>query len=125
MKTIKLTYWICTAVIFLWEGLMPALTSHTELAVESIRSLGYPDYFRQMLTVFKVAGAIVLLLPFFQRRIKEWAYAGFGFVFISAFISHLATSGWTPNLVLPPILFAVLFFSYRAWYKLYPQTDEP
>lgn len=66
---------------------MPTLTLHTDLAVEGIRHLGYPDYFRVMLTVFKVAGALALVLPFVKGRIKEWAYAGFGFTMLSKAIS--------------------------------------
>ena len=81
MKSIKITYWITTTIIVLFEGVGPALTSNSEIAVEGIRHLQYPDYFRVMLTVFKVAGAIVLIVPFFKGRYKEWAYAGFGVTF--------------------------------------------
>ena len=63
-KTTKIIYWTTTGIIFLFEGVMPALTSHTALAVEGIRHLGYPDYFRVMLTIFKVVGALALVLPF-------------------------------------------------------------
>jgi hypothetical protein len=87
-KTTKIIYWITTVIIFLFEGVMQALTSHTRLAVEGIRRLGYPDYFRVMLTVFKGAGALVLILPIVKGRFKEWAYAGFGITIISAFINQ-------------------------------------
>jgi hypothetical protein len=42
MKKEKVLYWSSTSVIALFEGVMPALTSHTELAKEGIRHLGYP-----------------------------------------------------------------------------------
>lgn len=57
MKKTNVIYWTATIAIFLFEGVMPALTSQTELAKEGIRNLGYPDYFGVMLTVFKVLGA--------------------------------------------------------------------
>ena len=57
MKTTKIIYWTTTILIFLFDGLMPALTSNTELASQGISHLGYPDYFRVMLTFFKVIGA--------------------------------------------------------------------
>ena len=87
MKKDKIIYWVTTGFIFLWEGLMPALTSHTELAVEGIRHLGYPDYFRVMLTVFKVLGSLAIIIPAVPARIKEWAYAGLFFTMESAFVS--------------------------------------
>ena len=45
MKKNKIIFWIATAIIALFEGVMPALTSQTELAKEGIRHLGYPEYF--------------------------------------------------------------------------------
>src|SRR6478752_3740221 len=97
---------------------MPALTSHTDLAKEGIKHLGYPDYFRVMIAVFKVAGAIVLILPFFKGRIKEWAYAGFTFVIISAFISHAAVDGFNGQTFFPLIVLAVLAVSYIYYHKI-------
>lgn len=58
MKATKIIYLTTTVLIFLFEGVMPALTSNTEVAKEGIRHLGYPDYFRNIFTVFKVLGAL-------------------------------------------------------------------
>jgi hypothetical protein len=79
MRRNKIIYWIFTGIIFAFDSLIPALTSNTQLAIDGIRRLGFPDYFRVELTVFKVLGGIVLILPMVPRRYKEWAYAGFGF----------------------------------------------
>lgn len=117
-KTTKIIYWTTTGLIFLFEGVMPALTSHTDLAVEGIRHLGYPDYFRVMLTVFKVAGALVLILPFVKGRVKEWAYAGFGITMIAAFISHWAVDGFNGQTIFPLFIFAVLATSYIYYHRL-------
>ncbi len=56
MKQNNLIYWISTGLIFLMEGVMPALTGNSEMAIEGIRHLGFPDYFRLELTIFKVIG---------------------------------------------------------------------
>ncbi len=117
-KKIKLIYWTTTGIIFLFEGVMPALTSHTELAVEGIRHLGYPDYFRVMLGVFKVAGALVLILPFIKGRLKEWAYAGFGFTMVSACVSHWVVDGFGVQTIFPLVIFSILVISYIHYYKL-------
>ena len=77
MKKINIIYWTTTIIIFLMEGVMPAFTSQTELAKEGIRHLGYPEYFGNALVVFKVLGALALIIPQVPNRIKEWAYAGF------------------------------------------------
>ena len=37
MKKDKIIYWTATTIIALFEGVMPALTSQTELAKEGIR----------------------------------------------------------------------------------------
>jgi hypothetical protein len=118
MKTTKIIYWISTIIIFLFEGVMPALTSHTQIAVDGIRHLGYPDYFRVMLTVFKVAGAIVLILPFIKGRLKEWAYAGFTFTLIAATVSHSAIDGVHPQSFFPLLILAILLVSYISYHKL-------
>ena len=118
MKTTKTVYWIFTVAIFLLDGLMPALTSNTELAKEGIRHLGYPDYFRVMLTFFKVIGAVVLVLPMIKGRVKEWAYFGFALDFICAAISHWAVDGLNGETIFPVVASAMLIVSYLTYHKL-------
>jgi hypothetical protein len=117
MKKANILYWTCTGLIFVLDGLIPALTSHTELAREGISHLGYPDYFRVMLTCFKVAGAFILILPLFKGRIKEWAYAGFTFNFLSAAISHTVVDGFGGQTIFPLVALALLAVSYCSYYK--------
>ena len=117
-KTTKIIYWTATVIIFLFEGVMPALTSHTALAVEGIRHLGYPDYFRVMLAIYKVAGALALILPFVSGRLKEWAYAGFAITMTSAFISHWAVDGFSSQTLFPLFILAILSISYLYYHKL-------
>ncbi len=118
MKTTKITYWTATIIIFLLDGLMPALTSNTELAKQGISHLGYPDYFRVLLTVFKIIGAILLIVPAVKGRIKEWAYAGFSFNFVSAAVSHWVVDGFNGQVIFPIVAFAILAVSYVSYTKL-------
>jgi hypothetical protein len=97
---------------------MPALTSQTEMAKEGIRHLGYPDYFGVMLTVFKVLGALVLIIPQIPARVKEWAYAGFTFDFLSAFFSNWAVDGLKGLTFFPLVVLAVLIVSYINYHKI-------
>ncbi|MEO6254325.1 MAG: DoxX family protein [Ferruginibacter sp.] len=120
MKSTKILYWIFTGLIVAFEGVIPALTFNSELAKEGIRHLGYPDYFRVALTVFKVAGALILILPMFKGRIKEWAYAGFTFDFVFAAISLFAVDGVNGQSFFPLIVLLVLMASYYSYHKLHP-----
>ncbi|MCE1199510.1 MAG: DoxX family protein [Marinilabiliales bacterium] len=117
-KTWKVIFWSSTILIFLMEGLMPALTSQSELAKEGIRHLGYPAYFGNWLVVFKVAGALTLILPFLHATLKEWAYAGFTFDFLFAAISHTSVDGWGFQTVMPVIALGILAASYFSYHKL-------
>ena len=117
-KRDKIIFWTATTIIFLFEGVMPALTSQTELAKEGIHHLGYPEYFGVALVVFKVGGALILMIPKFPKRVKEWAYAGFTFDFIFACISHFAVDGFGFQTIFPLIILAILIVSYVYYHKL-------
>ena len=117
MKKVNIIYWTTTTLIFLFEGVLPALTSQTEMAKEGISHLGYPAYFGVMLTVFKVLGALALILPQVPPRIKEWAYAGFAFDFIAASVSHWAVDGFGGQAIFPLVVLAILMVSYAYYYK--------
>jgi len=97
---------------------MPILTFNTDMAKEGIRHLGYPDYFGTALMVFKVLGALALIIPMVPKRIKEWAYAGFAFDFIFAMISHGAVDGINGETFIPLIAVAILAVSYVYYHKL-------
>ena len=112
MKKASIAFWITTIMIFLFEGVMSALTSQSELAKEGIRQLGYPAYFGTLLMVFKVLGSLALVIPAVPSRVKEWAYAGFGIDFISAFVSLVVVNGFTTMAILPLVFMGVLVISY-------------
>lgn len=83
--------------------------------------LGFPDYFRLELAVFKIAGAIVLAMPRIPGNVREWAYAGFGITFISAFIAHLS-SGDAAAITLGPLFFFSLLMLSYVYYKRLPRA---
>jgi hypothetical protein len=118
MKKDRIIFWTSTSIIALLEGVMPALTSQTELAKEGIRHLGYPEYFGNALVVFKVLGVIALIVPQVPKRVKEWAYAGFAFDFIFAAISHGAVDGINGQTFFPLVILAILIVSYVYYHKI-------
>ena len=117
MKTIKITYWASTGLI----SLMMAYSAYVYLSNPAINQafthLGFPSYFRIELALAKLAAAIVLLAPL-KRSIKEWAYAGLGITFISAFIAHTASGDPLAARISPLIFMGALTLSYVMYNKL-------
>ena len=109
--TRKIAYWLATALVTAaaLSGGISYLMS-TPHAVENFQHVGYPQQLRILLGIGKVAGVIVLLLPRL-RMLKEWAYAGFTFMWIAATVAHyLADDG---ALTLAPVaLLGSLAVSY-------------
>lgn len=115
-KTIKIIYWISSALV----SLMMTFSAYSYLTNETIKQafhhLGFPDYFRVELAVAKILGAVLLLLPI-KGQWKEWAYAGFVFTFVSAFIAHTASGDPINNRVGPVVFLIVLLLSYFTYHK--------
>jgi hypothetical protein len=122
MKKTNIIYWATTGLLFLFEGVMPALTSQSDLGKEGISHLGYPAYFGIMLTVFKVVGALALILPQVPNRFKEWAYGCFFVEFIAAGWSHAAVDGFGGQAIFPLIFIGVLLTSYVYYHKRMNET---
>ena len=87
-----------------------AYLSGSPQAVQGFAHVGYPQQLRIILGISKALGAIVLVVPG-VAKLKEWAYAGFTFAWIAAFVAHyLAKDG--PMAFMPLILLLLLFISY-------------
>lgn len=94
-------YWFTSAaaaLLFAVPG-SALLLKAVHFATEMVR-LGYPDYFLFPFGLFKVAGAITILLPGLPR-LKEWAYAGMVFDVAFASYSRAATNDPLPQIVFP------------------------
>lgn len=118
-KTTNTIYWIST-VLFSALMIFSAVggIQPTQQAIDLIHTqLGYPVYFIQFISVAKLLGSIVILVPGL-KRIKEWAYAGLFFDLAGAVYSGIASSGsFDPMMltllawVLPGIL------SFYFWHR--------
>jgi hypothetical protein len=110
MKKSKIIYWIAT----IWLSLGMVSTEVVQLfngkagpaGLDNITRLGYPVYFLTLLGVWKILGAVTVLLPKFAL-LKEWAYAGFFFAMSGAVFSHIA---WSDPLIelFPSLLLLIL-----------------
>jgi uncharacterized membrane protein YphA (DoxX/SURF4 family) len=97
MKTKMIAYWTTTIIValeLLVGGLTDLIHGRAVLFVgqpvaEVLAHLGYPAYLLTILGLWKIPGAIALLVPRFPR-LKEWAYAGTFFEVTGAAASNAA-----------------------------------
>ena len=84
----KIVYWISTGIIAVLSAFAAfAYLSGGPQAIQGFALVGYPQQLRIILGIAKPLGAIALIIPGWPR-LKEWAYAGFTFAWISASIAH-------------------------------------
>jgi len=118
-KTNNIIYWTSTIIfsalmIFSASGgLRPS-----QQAIQIIHDgLGYPVYFIQFISVAKLLGAIIILIPG-SGRIKDWAYAGLFFDLAGAIYSGIAAAGKFDPLILTMLIWIVPgIVSYYFWLK--------
>ena len=111
--TRKVTYWVSTGLLAALSvfAAFTYLLGSPQTAQEFVH-VGYPQQLRIILGIAKLLGAITLVVPGLAK-LKEWAYAGFTFAWISAFVAHyLAKDG--PKAFMPLILLLILVVSYAT-----------
>ena len=124
----RIIYWTTTAIVsavmvfsivnFIFNDHFPFPDGKESAFVH----LGLPNYFKIELTTAKIFGLLALLVPGVPRKIKEFAYFGFGITLVSAAIAHFSV-GDASNLsviyVLDPLFFfGALVVSYVYFNKL-------
>ncbi len=115
MKSVNITYWITTGLLALF--ILPGIFFiNSEMAIEGVKHLGLPEWFRYEVSIGQFIGGLILILPVWPR-IKEWAYVAIGIVYISALIAHLAVDGAILSSFMPLVNFAVLLASYICYHK--------
>ena len=118
-KATNLIYWVSTiifAALMIFSaagGLQPS-----PQAIQIIHDgLGYPIYFIQFISIAKLLGAIIILIPGL-RSIKEWAYAGLFFDLAGAVYSGVASTGKFDLMMLTMLIWIVPgILSYYFWHK--------
>ncbi len=109
-------YWsllLLLAAFFLISGL-GELTKNPSTYLKTLK-MGYPPVFIAALGVAKICGVIVLLIPNI-KRLKDWAFAGFTFDVIFAFISALSVNN-TTDCIKAVIVFGVLILTHSLFVK--------
>lgn len=112
-KSNKIIYWIST--IWLSFGMLSSgivQLFQVKEGVDFILKMGYPAFFLTILSVWKILGVIVVLIPKLPL-LKEWAYAGFFFAMSGAVFSHIAAG--SPVSEIFPALFSLVLIVV-SWY---------
>lgn len=101
VKPRTILYWTTTWLIALETcagGIMDLTHGRTgvvsgPLVTQVVTGLGYPTYILAILGIYKIPGAVTLVVPG-VLRLKEWAYAGIVFELSGATASHAACGNW-------------------------------
>jgi uncharacterized membrane protein YphA (DoxX/SURF4 family) len=83
--------------------------------------LGYPAYFLVILGVWKLLGAIAVMVPRFPR-LKEWAYAGVVFNLTGALASHIASRVIDAGTLV--YLFVMMGVTAASWFSRPPSRRD-
>lgn len=112
MKRNKIIYWAATGLVAAGMAMSGIMYLTNEEMKTNFTQIGFPIYFMMMLGIAKLLGAIALVAPL-PINVKEWTYAGFGFTFIGAAWTHIATQ--TPWFA--PVVFLLLLVVSYFFYK--------
>lgn len=116
MSPRNIGYWITTVLIafFMGTGGAAQIWQYKSNPHGTVPELAYPMYFFAILGIWKMLGAIAILVPRFPL-LKEWAYAGIFFDLTGAAASCAAVGGYGAygfHVLAPLILAGVMVASW-------------
>jgi hypothetical protein len=117
MKTTKIVYWVSTGSICLFA--LSAVQMNSEMAIEGSKHVLIPRYLSIEISIGQLIGLVLLIVPAIPKRFKEWAYVGFGIMYISALVAHIAVGDpFIPFGLMAVVFFGLLLCSYISFHKL-------
>lgn len=122
MKTTKIIYWVTTSIICLFAS--TAIFMNSEMAIEGTKHVGIPRWLGLEISIGQLIGLVLLIVPTIPARIKEWAYVGFGIMYLSAAVAHIAVKDPLNNTVMAIVFFGLLLISYTSFHKLQKAKND-
>ena len=117
MKTTKIVYWITTGIICLFS--LGAVQMNSQMAIDGASHLLIPRYLALEVSIGQLIGLVLLIVPAVPKRFKEWAYVGFGIMYLTALVAHIAVGDpFIPFGLMAVIFLGLLLTSYISFHKL-------
>jgi len=116
MKSTKIIYWVTTSIICLFAS--TAIFMNTKMAIDGATHLGIPHYLGLEVSIGQLIGLVLLIIPAVPARFKEWAYVGFGIMYLTALNAHLSISDPIANSIMAIVFFILLLVSYTSYHKI-------
>jgi DoxX-like family len=117
MKTTKIIYWTTTSIICLFS--LGAIQMNSQMAIDGANHLHIPRYLGLEVSIGQLIGLVLLIVPAVPARFKEWAYVGYGIMYLTALNAHMAVGDpFIPFGMMAIIFFALLLSSYLSFHKL-------
>jgi hypothetical protein len=116
MKTTKILYWVTTSIICLFAS--TAIFMNSEMAKEGTQHVGIPRWLGVEISIGQLIGLVLLIVPAVPARFKEWAYVGFGIMYLSAINAHIAVGDPISSSIMGVVFFGLLLTSYMSFHKL-------
>lgn len=114
MKKFKIINWISTGLLtaMLLMAVSMYFAKHAEMAA-GFEGYGYPSYLIYILAIAKPLGLLAIWINK-SKVLKEWAYAGFFFNFVLAFLAHfMIGDGEFGGAIVALLLLGVSYFSWK------------
>jgi hypothetical protein len=116
MKSTKIIYWVTTSIICLFAS--TAIFMNTKMAIDGATHLGIPHYLGLEVSIGQLIGLVLLIIPAVPARFKEWAYVGFGIMYLTALNAHLSVGDPIANSIMAIVFFILLLVSYTSYHKI-------
>jgi hypothetical protein len=111
----RTAYWVSTAIIALLMTAGGLAMLFWPPNRQLLEGLGFPGWFAGELGLAKLLGVAALLVPGVPARVKEWAYAGFAVILVSAALAHLHHGDGVARSCEPLGFLVVLLASNACW----------
>jgi hypothetical protein len=116
LKSLRFWYWTATilfALLLVGDGF--GGITRQQAGVDVLTHLGYPLYLLPAFGVAKLLAAVAILQTWL-RTPKEWAFAGWAFTCVGAFVSR-AAAGDSAELIYPVVFLGVAAVPYWLWLR--------
>ena len=123
MKTTKIIYWVSTSIICLFS--LGAIQMNSQMAIDGANHLLIPRYLGIEVSIGQLIGLVLLIVPAIPARFKEWAYVGYGIMYLTAINAHIAVGDpFIPYGLMGLLFFGLLLCSYISFHKLQAEKKK-